>query len=492
MPAAKAGIFARALDVDTRRRVLVVDDNRELTEIIRRHLMGQDLEVLTAVTADAAVAAFRQGPCDALVVDLLLPDRTGHRLLAELAELRALPPVFVISGVFRGPSAEAQIAAITPFAGWFEKPFDVRLLVQAICQLLGHVYRPLGGRSAAEAQALRTYEAEHPSTGGHRDRGPRDRGAELAVDLASELLAEEQTQAPEAFASSLSRASFVRQTDPFRDCHSGFGRSTTPSATDMSVGLRTQMRAGDLRTTPVARLFGAFFLASETAEVAFECGSRKQIVYFEDGRPVYALSNQPQDRLGAVVSRELGIDPAEVRVAAAQAKAERRSMGAEMIRRGWLDAGRLDEIMRSQARRLLLELFRWPFGEYVIRFRRRRDRPRVELPGNVATLVLDGVRNALDLERLQDLLPDAARLLPSPNPPFPLYELPIADVEAALLLRVTGARTVRDLIDQAPTGLDERAVRAILYGLLTLGVLVSGRPSPGGEFSVDGSVVSAA
>ena len=67
--------------------VLVVDDNPEVTEAVAYHLGTQGIDVRVAhdaATAEAEVARIRP---DALVVDLLLPDRTGHRLLGRLSRL---------------------------------------------------------------------------------------------------------------------------------------------------------------------------------------------------------------------------------------------------------------------------------------------------------------------------------------------------------------------------------------------------------------------
>ena len=448
-------------------RVLVVDDNREIAELIRTHLVSQHLGVEVAHSAADAELLYSTSGYDALVVDLLLPDRTGHRLVAALAKGGPLPPVFVITGVFRGTAAEAQMNEVVPVAGWFEKPFDYRVLTQAVCEVLGRTFTPrTAPPSAAVKQALRVYAAARPM---NRD-GEASRGDGNVHSSAG---------GPSGV-SSTGLSSF-RGTDPFRDVRTGFGRSTTPSATDMAVGLRTELRVGDLRSVPAPRLIGAFHVAQETGEVAFEDGPRRQIVYFDAGRPVFARSNRKQDRLAVVVARRLNVGDEALRRATEEARARALSLEAMFVERGWVDKAGLDRAQKEQTRRLLLDLFDWADGQYAIRFRRRQDLPRVDLNEDTGTLVMDGIRRQLSLERLQDLLPDHVRPVPSPNTPFPLYALPIQDAEALMLLKVTGSRTVSELIEQAPRAIDERGVRALLYGLLVLGVLVSGRPSIGND-----------
>lgn len=440
--------------------VLVVDDNRELASVIHAHLLEQRLSVLVAHSAADAENVFEAQPPAALITDLLLPDRTGHRMLARLARKGALPPVFVMTGVFRGVATRRQVAALAPLGGWFEKPFDIRVLVEAVCKVLRQPFRAPPARTAAEAKIASMYGA-----GG-------EGGA--AVDP---VFWDQNTQmAPASGVSLTASRSVITGVDPFRDAHTGFGRSSTPSATDMSVGLRTQLRAGDLRWVPVPRLLGAFNVARETGEVAFEGPDGRQIVYFEAGKPIFVVSNRAEDRIGTVVSKHFGLRSDQLQSATHEAQIREVSVPAVMKERGWVDPVVLDRVMQRHVHRMLLDLFRWAEGQYVIRFRRRPDLPRVELRDDMGTFVMNGVREWVPLGRLQELLPDDARPMPSPNPPFAWYHLPIHDAEAAALLRVTGSRTVRDLVADCSALVDERRLRAVVYGLLALGVLVSGRP----------------
>lgn len=439
-------------------RVLVVDDNREAAEAVGYHLAAQGLDVRVAHAADEAEAEFLRSPPDALVTDLLLPDRTGQKLVAQLARKATLPPVFVMTGVFRGAAGRAQLGPQVPVAGWFEKPFDHRALAAAVCRAVGHPYRRISRGIQAE-----------PRTG---DTGP------ILTDRTATIVGgEAHTHVLRSTVSAVrSQVRSVFGGDPFRDAQTGFGRSTTPSATDMSEGLRRELRMGDLRSVSVPRLLGAFHLAGETAEVAFEAEDRRQIVYFERGRPVFAVSDRPGDRLSAFITERLALSPAGVQQAVREAKACGRPVTTLMVDRGWLDEAQLVSLTRAHTRKLVLDLFRWTDGQYVIRFGRRSDLPGVTLDGSVGSLVIEGVRDGIPLSRLKELLPEDIRPMPSPNPPFAWFSLPIRDPEAALLLRVTGARTVRALIDEWVPMLAEQQVRAVLYGLLSLGVLVSGRP----------------
>ena len=425
-------------------RVLVVDDNPQVADVVRALLTRQGLEVALAHSATEAEQAYIRERPDAVVTDLLLPDLTGQRLLARLRTRGRLPPVFIMTGVFRGPDHRAQLAGAAPVAGWFEKPFDHRALAKAVCEAVGRTYRDAVERAAAVAVAGETENTEV---------APRS-------DLSSDL------------------RSYVRSyfsSDPFRDARTGFGLSATPSAADMTERLRTKFRAGDLRSLPMPWLLGAFNVAGATGDVAFGNGAHKQLVYFERGRPVFTVSNRVEDGVGKAISEALDVDVRELGRATQHARATNQALTTVLVERGLVDAAAVARVVRRHTRRLLFDLFRWTAGRYIIRFRSRPDLPQVDLVEDTGILVMEGVRERMTADRLRGLVSSELRPSPSPNAPFSWSSLPLHDAEAALLLRVTGARTVRQLVEQSAAQLDERRVLAVLYGLLALGVLVCGR-----------------
>jgi CheY-like chemotaxis protein len=78
------------------RRLLVVEDDPILRELVVDLVGGGDVTVVEAATGAAAQAALRAEPFDCMVLDLGLSDMSGFDLLERLeAEGTALPPVVV-------------------------------------------------------------------------------------------------------------------------------------------------------------------------------------------------------------------------------------------------------------------------------------------------------------------------------------------------------------------------------------------------------------
>jgi CheY-like chemotaxis protein len=89
-----------------RRRLLVVEDNVAEQVSIKELLGHDDLDIVTADSGAAALAALADQPCDCMVLDLRLPDMSGFEVLQRLAanpELRDLPVV-----VFTGRELSAE------------------------------------------------------------------------------------------------------------------------------------------------------------------------------------------------------------------------------------------------------------------------------------------------------------------------------------------------------------------------------------------------
>ena len=117
------------------KRVLVVEDEALLRELMTQHLRHQGYDVVQAHSAAEALARVREAepPFDAAIVDLGLPDRPGEALLAELhVELPELP-ILVVSGY--GEAALGKLADRRGIAS-LAKPCDLASMQMALEALL--------------------------------------------------------------------------------------------------------------------------------------------------------------------------------------------------------------------------------------------------------------------------------------------------------------------------------------------------------------------
>lgn len=113
-------------------RVLIVDDERSTVDILSRYLGLKGHRARGAGSAEEAVAALRGEAFDLVLLDVVLPGRTGLQALAEMRTLTAAP-IHVMSGQTDDDSR--RDALLLGAAGFLGKPLDLAEVAAAIDSL---------------------------------------------------------------------------------------------------------------------------------------------------------------------------------------------------------------------------------------------------------------------------------------------------------------------------------------------------------------------
>ncbi|KOU11721.1 MULTISPECIES: response regulator transcription factor [Streptomyces] len=115
-------------------RVLVVDDEPDLAEVVTGALRYEGWDVRSAGSADAALREARTFRPDAVVLDIMLPDRDG---LSVLRDLRAEQPHVCVLFLTARDAVEDRINGITAGGDdYVTKPFSLGELVARLQGLL--------------------------------------------------------------------------------------------------------------------------------------------------------------------------------------------------------------------------------------------------------------------------------------------------------------------------------------------------------------------
>lgn len=114
--------------------VLVVEDDRGVRDLLDTVLGAEGFDVHTARDGLEGLVKLRMLSPAALILDIMMPDVGGLRVLDELAEEHADTPVIVVTG-----AAEAADVARERLgtANVFAKPFDIDELVERIRTIAG-------------------------------------------------------------------------------------------------------------------------------------------------------------------------------------------------------------------------------------------------------------------------------------------------------------------------------------------------------------------
>ena len=117
--------------------VLVVEDERDIREVLRRYLERAGLSVLTTGSGAEALRLLESAPPDLVVLDLGLPDVDGMDVLKEVRALGHLPVIVLtarstVEDRIHGLELGADDYVTKPFS-----PHEVVLRVQAVLQRAG-------------------------------------------------------------------------------------------------------------------------------------------------------------------------------------------------------------------------------------------------------------------------------------------------------------------------------------------------------------------
>jgi two-component system sensor histidine kinase/response regulator len=121
-----------------KKRILVVDDNPALRELLKMILEGSGYEVSVAPHGGSALAQVQMSPPDLVLTDLMMPVLDGSELVRQLRSngRTAYVPVLVLSS---NPNASAIASNADAVLG---KPFNRAGLLATVKSLLAEGVAP--------------------------------------------------------------------------------------------------------------------------------------------------------------------------------------------------------------------------------------------------------------------------------------------------------------------------------------------------------------
>lgn len=120
-----------------KKRVLVVDDDPELLQLVRVLLLRTGVEVLTAVDAvTAQETLLSSGLPDLMILDIMLPDKSGIEFLREMRSEHAYDsvPVMILSALI--DPEQKQIAREAGADNYLTKPYVAGHLISTVQEML--------------------------------------------------------------------------------------------------------------------------------------------------------------------------------------------------------------------------------------------------------------------------------------------------------------------------------------------------------------------
>ncbi len=114
-------------------RILVIDDNLAVVDILVNVLAEEGYEVSSAVTSDEGLELFIQSRPDLVLLDIALPGMSGIEMLKQIRSIARTARVVMVSGVDPTRAREAlELGALA----CVDKPFDLATLKAVVALVL--------------------------------------------------------------------------------------------------------------------------------------------------------------------------------------------------------------------------------------------------------------------------------------------------------------------------------------------------------------------
>ena len=127
-------------------RILVVDDDEQLSSLLLLVLEGEGYQVISAKDAAGAIFEVEQGSVDLVVLDISLGEDDGRQVLAKIREMGDLPVIF-ISG--KADIADRVLGLRLGADDYLPKPFSPVELVARVESVLRRTSKPVEAEAAS-------------------------------------------------------------------------------------------------------------------------------------------------------------------------------------------------------------------------------------------------------------------------------------------------------------------------------------------------------
>ena len=125
---------------DSKINIIIADDNKEFCNILNDYLLNQRDIVVTGIANNGveALKLIQEKKPDLVVLDIIMPHLDGLEVLERLntMDIDPMPRIIVLSAVSKDKITQRALSLGADY--YFEKPFDMEILVKRIRQMLNH------------------------------------------------------------------------------------------------------------------------------------------------------------------------------------------------------------------------------------------------------------------------------------------------------------------------------------------------------------------
>lgn len=119
-------------------RILVVDDEQKVLNVIEAYLIKEGFEVLTSMDGEDALNIFKNEPIHLIILDLMLPKMSGEEVCTKIRATSLVPIIMLTAKIQEDNKIDGLAIGADDYV---TKPFSNRELVSRVKAIIRRTYR---------------------------------------------------------------------------------------------------------------------------------------------------------------------------------------------------------------------------------------------------------------------------------------------------------------------------------------------------------------
>ena len=144
----------RALRSHSMKRILIIEDDRDIVELVRYNLANEGFQVSAAFDGGTGLSTLKKTPPDLLLLDLMLPKLSGLEICREIRKDDSLNRLPILMLTARGEEADRVVGLEMGADDYVTKPFSPRELLARVKALLRRSEPPVDAPRTIEIGKL--------------------------------------------------------------------------------------------------------------------------------------------------------------------------------------------------------------------------------------------------------------------------------------------------------------------------------------------------
>lgn len=132
--------------------VLIVDDERNICELIRLYVEKEGYLTSVAYDGKTAIERFREIKPDIVLLDIMLPEKDGWEVCREIRAISSVPVIMITA---KGEVFDKVLGLELGADDYIVKPFEPKELIARMKAVLRRCEQETSGKSDAKAAELR-------------------------------------------------------------------------------------------------------------------------------------------------------------------------------------------------------------------------------------------------------------------------------------------------------------------------------------------------